>query len=82
MVTIDKLIQRFKSKPKDFTFGELQRFLNSFGYQEKQGAGSRIIFINQTLSHKIKIHKPHPGNILKRYQLDLIEEELEKKQLL
>jgi hypothetical protein len=82
MGTREKLIQRFKSKSKDFTFGELQRLLFGFGYHELQGAGSRVVFVNATLNHKIKLHKPHPGNILKRYQLDLIEKELEKMELL
>ena len=31
---------------------------------------------------KIKLHKPHPGNILKRYQLDFIEAELKWKGLI
>ena len=82
MGTKDKLLQRFRSKPKDFTFGELKRLLQSTGYQEQQGSGSRVVFVNESLTHQIKLHKPHPGNILKRYQLDLIEQELEKKQLL
>ena len=78
----EKLIQRFKSKPKDFSFAELQRLLAGFGYQEVQGAGSRVVFANDALGHKIKLHKPHPGNILKRYQIDLIGQELEKMELL
>jgi hypothetical protein len=78
----EKLIQRFKSKPKDFSFAELQRLLAGFGYREVQGAGSRVVFANDALSHKIKLHKPHPGNILKRYQIDLIGQELEKMELL
>jgi len=82
MGTKDKLLKRFKSKPKDFTFSEIQRFLLGFGYHEQQGSGSRVVFVNQSLKHKIKLHKPHPENILKRYQLDLIEQELEKKQLI
>jgi len=82
MGTKEKLIQRFKSKPKDFTFGELQRLLQGFGYSEQQVSGSRVVFANDTLNHKIKLHKPHPGNILKRYQLDLIEMELEKMEWL
>lgn len=82
MGTKEKLLQRFRSKPKDFTFGELKRLLQSAGYQEQQGSGSRVVFVNESLTHHIKLHKPHPGNILKRYQLDLIEQELEKKQLL
>jgi hypothetical protein len=82
MGTREKLIQRFKSKPKDFTFDELQRLLVGFGYQEEQGSGSRVVFTNRTMNHKIKLHKPHPGNILKRYQIDLIEQELGKMEML
>jgi hypothetical protein len=78
----EKLIQRFKSKPKDFSFAELQRLLVGFGYQEVPGAGSRVVFSNNALGHKIKLRKPHPGNILKRYQIDLIRQELEKMELL
>jgi len=55
--------------------------LSFYGYIEKQGAGSRVIFINDNTKHKIKLHKPHPGNILKRYQLDIIENELKLKNL-
>jgi hypothetical protein len=40
--------------------------LNHFGYVQIQGSGSRVIFINENIGHKIKLHKPHPGNILKR----------------
>ena len=79
MGTKDKLVIRFRSKPKDFTFGELCRLLQGFGYLEEQGSGSRVVFINSISNHKIKLHKPHPGNILKRYQMDLIEQELLNK---
>lgn len=82
MGTKDKLLLRFRSKPKDFTFGELKRLLQSFGYNEDQGSGSRVVFINSAINHKIKLHKPHPENILKRYQLDLIEKELRNKNIL
>ncbi|MDR3184312.1 MAG: type II toxin-antitoxin system HicA family toxin [Prevotellaceae bacterium] len=73
----DKLIGRLFSCPKDFTYNELKTLLMSFGYNELQGSGSRVCFSNG--SHKIKLHKPHPGNILKRYQLDLIIDELKEK---
>lgn len=79
MSTLNKLIERFRKKPKDFSYDELRRLLGFLGYIEKQGAGSRVIFINEKSNHKIKIHKPHPGNILKRYQMDLIENELKLK---
>jgi hypothetical protein len=73
----DKLVSRLFSYPKDFTYNELKTLLLSFGYNEIQGAGSRVCFSNGI--HKIKLHKPHPGNILKRYQLDLIIDALKEK---
>ena len=80
MSKIDKLIARFLLYPKDFTYDELKTLLSSFGYREMQGAGSRVCFSND--NHKIKLHKPHPGNILKAYQLNLVIEELTTKGLL
>ncbi len=76
MTTRDKLINRFISKPADFTNAELARLLSLFGYTEVQGTGSRVVFVNGTNNRKIKLHKPHPGKILRRYQLELIEQEL------
>ena len=67
MGTMDKLLSRFLIKPKDFTFDELKRLLQGFEYFEEQGSGSRVVFINKKLNHKIKLHKPHTGNILMRY---------------
>jgi virulence-associated protein VapD len=80
MSRADKLVNRLLSLPKDFTYNELKTVLSSFGYSEIQGSGSRVYFSKE--DHKIKLHKPHPGNILKRYQLDLIVDELKKKRLI
>ena len=76
MTTFKKLVERFRKKPKDFSYDELKRLLSFLGYSEKHGSGSIVVFINEKTNHKIKLHKPHPGNILKRYQMDLIENEL------
>jgi len=81
----EKLLQRFLSKPKDFSYNELKTLLRSFGYEEiKTGrtAGSRIAFYNNETSHIIRLHKPHPKNILKRYQLDFLEQELRSMQVI
>jgi hypothetical protein len=80
MSKTDKLIIRLLSGPKDFTYGELKTLLSSFGYEEIQGSGSRVCFSKG--NHKIKLHKPHPENMLKRYQLDFIIEELTNKGLI
>ena len=80
-----KLLERFLSKPKDFTYSELRTLLNGFGYSEIQkGAtsGSRVAFYNIDTKHIIRLHKPHPHNILKRYQIDLIEDELRNMEVI
>jgi hypothetical protein len=76
----EKLKIRFLSRPKDFKYSELKTFLSFYGYEEIQGAGSRVCFEKE--NHKIKLHKPHPGSILMSYQIDLIVKELTDKGLI
>lgn len=67
----DKLIDRFLTFPKDFTFDELEALLRLFGYEKSnkgKTSGSRIIYKNEAKA-PVMIHKPHPGNIVKRYAL-------------
>ncbi len=82
MTKQEKLLNRFISRPTDFTYNELIRLLRGFGYEELQGSGLRIVFRNKEIKHNIKLHKPHPSNILKRYQIGLIIQELKSKSLL
>ncbi len=56
--------------------------LSGFGYIELQGSGSRVVFFNEKLKHNIKLHRPHPENILKAYQIDLVLNELKSKDLI
>jgi hypothetical protein len=75
----EKLLQRFLLKPADFRFDEMSKLLRGFGYKEIRSgktAGSRVAFINKISGHIIRMHRPHPGKILKRYQLELVEEAL------
>jgi hypothetical protein len=72
MSQVEKLIIRLLSYPKDFTWEELIKILRHFGYEELKGGktgGSRRKFANHD-KHIISLHKPHPANILKRYQLE------------
>jgi hypothetical protein len=78
----DKLLRRFLTRPADFRFDEMSRLLKGFGYEEiKSGktAGSRVAFINKPSGHIIRLHRPHPGNTMKKYQIDLVEEALRAK---
>ena len=85
MTKHDKLLKRFLSKPKDFSYDELKKLLNGFGYDELtlgKSSGSRVAFHNDKTKHLIRLHKPHPKNILKRYQLDYLEEELKSMEVI
>jgi len=80
MSKLEKQIIRLLSLPKDFTYQELKTVLLALGYEEMEGSGSRVCFKKDT--HKIKLHRPHPGNIMKSYQLDLVVDELKKQDLI
>jgi hypothetical protein len=85
MSKFEKLLERFLSRPKNFTYQELLNLLNGFNYSESQKgktSGSRVSFIHHETRHIIMLHKPHPGNELKRYQIDLIIEELKNQGLI
>ena len=81
MAAIEKLIDRFKQSPKDFTWGELVKLLAHFGYAEKKGKGSRRKFVAQGLP-TIILHEPHPKNEVKQYALKDVRETLEGEGLL
>lgn len=75
----DKLISRFSRLPKDFSWEELTSLLTYFGFKETQKgktSGSRVGFYLENYP-PILLHKPHPGKIMKPYQLEAIKVYLE-----
>ena len=81
MSQVQKLVIRLLSYPRDFTWEELIKVLRHFGYEEFTGGktgGSRRKFVGSD-KHIINLHKPHPGKILKRYQIEDIIEALKER---
>ena len=79
-----KLIKRLLSRPKDFEFSEAETLLNYLGYKRNnkgKTSGSRIEFVKNG-TNIIQLHKPHPGNILKGYQIKQLIEILVKEDLI
>lgn len=75
-----KLINRFLSLPKDFTFDEIETLLSGFGYTKNnkvKTSGSRVAFKDK-VNTPIILHKPHPDSIVKKYALKQVFEELVK----
>jgi hypothetical protein len=70
MSTKDKLIERFKKQPKDFTWDELVKLFTIFGFtvnNKGKTSGSRVLFVKGEDAHTV--HKPHPSNIIKEYAM-------------
>ena len=81
MSKLKKEIERLKLKPKDFTYDEAKKILNNFGfieYNKGKTSGSRVKFIDNQ-NRIIELHKPHPKNILKPYQINLIINKLKER---
>jgi predicted RNA binding protein YcfA (HicA-like mRNA interferase family) len=74
----DKLFDKIMEKPirKDITYDEVRSLLNHKGFEEIEGSGSRVKFHNKTTNDMIILHKPHPGNELKTYQVRDIQNKL------
>ena len=76
----EKLRDRFLKMPSDFTFDEMQRLLEGYGYEKSnkgKTSGSRLIFKNGA-KRPIMLHKPHPGNIVKEYAMKQVLEDLKE----
>jgi len=68
----DKLLERFLSRPKNITFEETATLMGHYSYFIASGGktgGSRVSFTDGKGDY-IRIHKPHPSNTLKLYQVD------------
>jgi len=75
MGTKEKLIERFKKQPKDFTFDELMHLFKILGFEVSQKgktSGSRIEFINNEKELSYGAHKPHPDSAIKSYVMKQI----------
>ncbi len=81
----EKLLQKFLNKSGNFTYNELRTLLSGFDYKELplgKTSGSRVAFYNININHVIRLHRPHPGNNLKKYQIEYIINELRIMELI
>lgn len=84
MGTKEKLIMRLLSHPRDFTFDESVTLLRYLGFERSdkgRTSGSRVGFISKRKG-RIMMHRPHPGNVLKPYQVEHLIEVLRGKGLI
>ena len=80
-----KIIEKLLDSRTTLTFQELEYVLGKLGYIERKTgktSGSRRAYINQRTKHIIRIHKPHPGNEIKKYVKNYIISELKRQNLI
>ena len=80
----EKLTNRLKSNPKDFTFDEAETLLGYFSYSRSnkgKTSGSRVMFVSQQHT-PIMLHKPHPRKELLSYQVKQLINVLEQEGLI
>jgi hypothetical protein len=82
MSKFKKSLARLLSRPKDFTWQELQTIMPQLSYQEKRSGGSRRKFINTKTKVVISLHKPHPEPEMKLYAVDIVIEHLKEEGLI
>lgn len=76
MSKIDKLFVKLLNTDGSFTWDELTSLLGKLGYTTEQGSGSRVKFNNGNPAEMISLHRPHPGNELKKYAKEQVIEKL------
>lgn len=78
----EKLRARFASLPRDFTWKECCQLLDSLGFVRLEGSGSRVKFHHPRTDAMISLHRPHPGNEMKQYQMKLVRDQLKQDGML
>ncbi len=85
MSKLEKIIERILNGSGTISYQELTYVLHSFRYKtlpSGKTSGSRVAFYNPDLNDLIRLHKPHPGNELKDYQVKLIRSHLKQNGLI
>lgn len=81
----EKLVEKLKLMPRDFTFEECATLLGYLGYDrinKGKTSGSRVAFVNNSTHSKLIMHKPHPRKELLAYQVKQLKEQLEEEGLI
>lgn len=80
----EKLLERLKSRPRDFTFEEAEKLLGYLSYTRSnkgKTSGSRVMFVSERYP-PVLLHKPHPRKELLEYQVKQLTDILKQEGLL
>jgi len=61
-----KLKQKLQQISGNYQWSDLTKLFAKLGYEKQEREGSRVAFYNREKNCLIILHKPHPGNIVKK----------------
>lgn len=61
----DKLLAKLNAANNTFPWADLETLMVQLGYEQQEKAGSRVRFYNAKTGHMLRLHRPHPENIIK-----------------
>jgi predicted RNA binding protein YcfA (HicA-like mRNA interferase family) len=71
-----KLLERLKGKPKNFTWDEVLKLMAVCGFRLVNKSGSARMFVHEATRVKVRLHEPHPQPTLFPYMVDQLIEGL------
>ena len=81
----EKLIERFRSYPKDFTWQELVKVLEGLGYARSRTGGKQAVRVADLFTRMRRVFyciNRTPATYLKRYMLEQVLQHLDDEGLL
>lgn len=77
----NELLERLYSDtlPADFRYSDMRTLLTGLGFLESnkgKTSGSRVKFSHRESKEVIMVHKPHPGDEMKKYAVKGVREKL------
>lgn len=70
MSKTEKALKRLFTKPKDYAWDELASLMKGLGFELRTSPGSSRKFYSPRTGALLFLHEPHPGKILKAYQVN------------
>jgi len=80
MTQVERKIEQLKACSASYKWSDLEKIFGSFGYKKLpcRSGGSGIKFYNKETGAVFNLHRPHPGNTVKKpYQKEALKHLIE-----
>ena len=71
MTQLDRLVARFRARPPEIDFGDVETLLHAYGWTLARERGSHVTFIKEGESANIVVAKHHGRKVKKTYIVEI-----------